>query len=102
MIQRPPTSTLFPTTTRFRSPAGITPQAEERLADGLAQAANVSGIARAAGRSYTLHATGHTGRIATRRLQKFRKRSEGHTPEFQSRQYLFCRFQLEKQKTDNS
>jgi GTP-binding protein EngB required for normal cell division len=54
-------------------PAGITPQAEERLADGLAQAANVSGIARAAGKSYTLHATGHTGWIATRWLQKFRK-----------------------------
>jgi hypothetical protein len=54
-------------------PAGITRDAEERLADGLAQAANVSGIARAAGKSYTLHATAHTGWIATRWLQKFRK-----------------------------
>lgn len=54
-------------------PAGITEQAQERLTDGLAQAANVPGIARAAGKSYALHATGHTGWIATRWLLKFRK-----------------------------
>lgn len=54
-------------------PAGITPESEDRLTDGLAQAANVPGIARAAGRSYALHAAGHTGWIATRWLLKFRK-----------------------------
>ncbi|MFI7482926.1 dynamin family protein [Kocuria sp. M1R5S2] len=54
-------------------PAGITEEAQERLAGGLAQAANVAGIARAAGRSYALHAAGHTGWIATRWLLKFRK-----------------------------
>ncbi|GEO94147.1 GTPase [Kocuria turfanensis] len=54
-------------------PAGITPESEDRLTDGLAQAANVPGIARAAGKSYALHAAGHTGWIATRWLLKFRK-----------------------------
>jgi GTPase Era involved in 16S rRNA processing len=54
-------------------PAGITEPAQERLTDGLAQAANVPGIARAAGRSYALHAAGHTGWIPTRWLLKFRK-----------------------------
>ncbi|MCD1145615.1 50S ribosome-binding GTPase [Kocuria sp. LUK] len=54
-------------------PAGITAEAEDRLTDGLERAANTAGIARAAGRSYTLHATAHTGWIATRWLQRFRK-----------------------------
>src|SRR5690606_40040405 len=49
-------------------PAGITEAAQERLADGLAQAANVPAIARAAGR-----------------------RSEEHTSELQSRENLVCR-----------
>ncbi|MFI7584705.1 GTPase [Kocuria sp. M1N1S27] len=55
------------------APAGITEDAQERLTDGLAQAANVPGIARAAGKSYALHAAGHTGWIATRWLLRFRK-----------------------------
>ena len=54
-------------------PAGITEPAQERLTDGLAQAANVPGIARAAGRSYALHAAEHTGWIPTRWLLRFRK-----------------------------
>src|SRR3712207_7235806 len=80
MIRRPPRSTLFPYTTLFRSaragcrPAGLTsadhrvplPRQERRM------------------RAVTFH-----GRDDVRR-------SEEHTSELQSRQYLVCRLLLEK------
>src|SRR3712207_8180891 len=80
MIRRPPRSTLFPYTTLFRSDA-------QRIAER-------AGTARArelvmTGRLYdaeTLHAWGVVIRV----------RSEEHTSELQSRQYLVCRLLLEK------
>src|SRR3712207_7973955 len=75
MIRRPPRSTLFPYTTLFRSDP-------EEL---------------------------HDMRVATRRLRAAlklykevlpkRARSEEHTSELQSRQYLVCRLLLEKKNT---
>src|SRR3712207_8792903 len=89
MIRRPPRSTLFPYTTLFRSsvhhtsflwalchelvlslrPTGWWPLAEQ---------------ARPCGRS--------------RRSKRALLRSEEHTSELQSRQYLVCRLLLEKKK----
>src|SRR3712207_6941556 len=102
MIRRPPRSTLFPYTTLFRSrlPDGW------RHGDGLLRAHTVGrGPLRVGG--VLLRGTGH-GRTARRqgldgacaRCPR-RRRSEEHTSELQSRQYLVCRLLLEKKKKDN-
>src|SRR3712207_9006083 len=96
MIRRPPRSTLFPYTTLFRSAAildfphrgnvghkiglrGKLHQSAEELAD-------------------------HTGRPEVAghgwiQRQRIAPRSEEHTSELQSRQYLVCRLLLEKTKS---
>src|SRR5438045_4516654 len=77
MIRRPPTSTLFPYTTLFRSgtaaPDARTPEAGGRR--GHAQAPR------------------RAGRLADRP-----HRSEEHTSELQSLRHLVCRLLLEKKK----
>src|SRR3712207_7572661 len=84
MIRRPPRSTLFPYTTLFRS----------RLLRPLPRA----GGARAGRFVGGDHARG--GRIAGRHAPApLRHRSEEHTSELPSRQYLVCRLLLEKKKT---
>src|SRR3712207_7091145 len=80
MIRRPPRSTLFPYTTLFRSgPA-------ERVEEGVVQALFVAHPAR----------EGREGRVCA--LVAVDQRSEEHTSELQSRQYLVCRLLLEKKK----
>src|SRR3712207_7660197 len=85
MIRRPPRSTLFPYTTLFRSPS----RGPSREAG-----AQRSGDARARERR-----RGRTGRRYSREAGGRRLRSEEHTSELQSRQYLVCRLLLEKKKT---
>src|SRR3712207_7548122 len=93
MIRRPPRSTLFPYTTLFRSrsavhqpgPAGDT--RPERPAAG------------GAGREDHLLAAGHPLGLAA--VHSGDERSEEHTSELQSRQYLVCRLLLEKKNTHN-
>src|SRR3712207_7476633 len=92
MIRRPPRSTLFPYTTLFRSieyageAAGLdaTPITRSFLAGLLknmsARANIVNALVIAAERGIAV-------------------RSEEHTSELQSRQYLVCRLLLEKKKT---
>src|SRR3712207_8878366 len=85
MIRRPPRSTLFPYTTLFRSREGAL-----RRAHGAAAA-----------RGGRLHA-GARGGLLRRRAPPGRggllqgARSEEHTSELQSRQYLVCRLLLVK------
>src|SRR5258707_2565439 len=69
MIRRPPRSTLFPYTTLFRS---LLDELQSTLAHG----------------------------TVARRVETLRgvTRSEEHTSELQSRQYLVCRLLLEKKK----
>src|SRR5258707_8844105 len=77
MIRRPPRSTLFPYTTLFRSP---------RVRRG-------GRAARGGGRQRDL------ARARPRSVRDAaRQRSEEHTSELQSRQYLVCRLLLEKKK----
>src|SRR3712207_8647637 len=83
MIRRPPRSTLFPYTTLFRS-------ARRALGD-LEQAA-VGGPAAVLG--------DRLGEDVRRRVGRRVDRSEEHTSELQSRQYLVCRLLLEKKKKD--
>src|SRR3712207_7583339 len=97
MIRRPPRSTLFPYTTLFRSRFPLYRcEADWRRC--------VGGADRAVGQSWYHIACFSTGR----RNQRFSalsssawkrgSRSEEHTSELQSRQYLVCRLLLEKKK----
>src|SRR3712207_7513474 len=88
MIRRPPRSTLFPYTTLFRSP-GAEP------ADGL----DVEGELGHPGREGPVVLLGQDGR---RHQHGDLLRSEEHTSELQSRQYLVCRLLLEKKKKNNN
>src|SRR3712207_9293935 len=78
MIRRPPRSTLFPYTTLFRS-------RPFRRCDG-------RGSARPDSRSTARPRQGF------RQTARSYERSEEHTSELQSRQYLVCRLLLEKKK----
>src|SRR3712207_8679412 len=88
MMRRPPRSTLFPYTTLFRS---VEPDALG--ADGIGvQVGQRRGVAG----GVPLLAVGRAGLAADAGVQVDDQRSEEHTPELQSRQYLVCRLLLEK------
>src|SRR3712207_9523580 len=84
MIRRPPRSTLFPYTTLFRSGA------EDRRGERVERRLRLVGHARG-GRGHRLLV-----QRGAPRLHRGRQRSEEHTSELQSRQYLVCRLLLEK------
>src|SRR3712207_7754161 len=90
MIRRPPRSTLFPYTTLFRSHRGRTGGAGVRLDLLLRHPLDGRGehVIAGPGGAY------RTGTVLTR------DRSEEHTSELQSRQYLVCRLLLEKKKKE--
>src|SRR3712207_8778497 len=85
MIRRPPRSTLFPYTTLFRSLRSSRRNRRRRVV-GTRPPALCLGNAPAPVRKRRTR-----GRICLRR-------SEEHTSELQSRQYLVCRLLLEKKK----
>src|SRR3712207_2497623 len=87
MIRRPPRSTLFPYTTLFRSFRDAAPMAQEQVCWPLVVWA--SRWPRAATRLW------HPSSSISRSPQRA-SRSEEHTSELQSRQYLVCRLLLEK------
>src|SRR3712207_7696513 len=93
MIRRPPRSTLFPYTTLFRSghlTDGVAGQVGGRVAKPAAAVVAVDDDPR-----HSVRASQHLGRA---RDVALRGRSEEHTSELQSRQYLVCRLLLEKKK----
>src|SRR3712207_8451916 len=81
MIRRPPRSTLFPYTTLFRS--------DERVLQGMAEMDRAR--RQPAG-------TREPDVVGPQHLEHLGPRSEEHTSELQSRQYLVCRLLLEKKK----
>src|SRR3712207_7454704 len=87
MIRRPPRSTLFPYTTLFRSTRSAFSGRTSRLA------ARPLSVAATKCRSMA----GSLGGRAEPQVPGLR-RSEEHTSELQSRQYLVCRLLLEKKK----
>src|SRR3712207_7424550 len=93
MIRRPPRSTLFPYTTLFRSLERhyLTCNRGHRAAS---LATITTSIARGPGRH--TERPDHEGPAAS--TSAGRDRSEEHTSELQSRQYLVCRLLLEKKK----
>src|SRR3712207_6945958 len=88
MIRRPPRSTLFPYTTLFRSRDTIVELARRTAHDVFVPFTIGGGIASVADAQAVLDAG--ADKVA---------RSEEHTSELQSRQYLVCRLLLEKKKT---
>src|SRR3712207_8870437 len=88
MIRRPPRSTLFPYTTLFRSVGKYASTLRMHL-----QMRAVMSL-RAL---YVVNRLG-PGTEYTRHMAGFGLRSEEHTSELQSRQYLVCRLLLEKKK----
>src|SRR3712207_8775763 len=89
MIRRPPRSTLFPYTTLFRSNG-----------QGLCEAHNIAkeapGWRARPGPGPAGHRDIHTIETITPTGHVYTSRSEEHTSELQSRQYLVCRLLLEK------
>src|SRR3712207_8986189 len=95
MIRRPPRSTLFPYTTLFRSPRGAAAH-ERRLAVRAGAQGDVRGGDLLLADVPGPRAPRRGGRSGPHRRR--RARSEEHTSELQSRQYLVCRLLLEKKK----
>src|SRR3712207_8207174 len=95
MIRRPPRSTLFPYTTLFRS----------------RRVATMSGRARCSKKLLANATSTEPGLTPSRSDEEvvntvtpgpaYRTRSEEHTSELQSRQYLVCRLLLEKKKKNS-
>src|SRR5258707_6919229 len=83
MIRRPPRSTLFPYTTLFRSHVAV--HQDDGVAGRLRQPRGEGGLMAPVARQFDDN--------------DMRVRSEEHTSELQSRQYLVCRLLLEKKKT---
>src|SRR3712207_7856450 len=90
MIRRPPRSTLFPYTTLFRSDVA---KRLRRLPAELPQVHLVLGQEEAAA-----VALGEVEDVVDQGAEPRDRRSEEHTSELQSRQYLVCRLLLEKKK----
>src|SRR3712207_9343585 len=101
MIRRPPRSTLFPYTTLFRSvpgrllPLGRDGDDDEVVLEALGRAEAVKGVGHCStGSASTFGAWFDVPGPSLRprpRLVLARTRSEEHTSELQSRQYLVCR-----------
>src|SRR3712207_8720243 len=99
MIRRPPRSTLFPYTTLFRSCArrynssgGISERSANRNLVRYRSGPMRKSLRARGRRSFESHAPQDSS------AETALSRSEEHTSELQSRQYLVCRLLLEKKK----
>src|SRR3712207_8960074 len=102
MIRRPPRSTLFPYTTLFRSLVPRRARALQRSPDDLLVEALPVGVPGVEERDAEVQRAGDqavgilVGAPPVRAQRPGPERSEEHTSELQSRQYLVCRLLLEK------
>src|SRR3712207_8561572 len=91
MIRRPPRSTLFPYTTLFRSEfLEHVSRMGERLRGALEQ--------MIPNHDHLFESVRGIGLMLGVKMKTDSRRSEEHTSELQSRQYLVCRLLLEKKK----
>src|SRR3712207_7064104 len=95
MIRRPPRSTLFPYTTLFRSEVDADPATERLITDDPEDDRNDERTELRGGHRELRE---RSRWIASARDEL--SRSEEHTSELQSRQYLVCRLLLEKKNTN--
>src|SRR5438445_5087342 len=94
MIRRPPRSTLFPYTTLFRSAASI--EVLTRLGKELRTAFEKE--SRISSAIFQTEDAKEGPKAFAEKRPPVWQRSEEHTSELQSRQYLVCRLLLEKKK----
>src|SRR3712207_7235305 len=97
MIRRPPRSTLFPYTTLFRSLV----RGVDNLARDDVRGPLVETVAHYLNNHHDLQSF-RTRNKSEALSAEVNRRSEEHTSELQSRQYLVCRLLLEKKKTRHS
>src|SRR3712207_6941319 len=95
MIRRPPRSTLFPYTTLFRSYLGAVgwPTVPDHV--------SLWGLLLPIRRGFDQYVNLRPARLL-RGVESPLARSEEHTSELQSRQYLVCRLLLEKKKNNTN
>src|SRR3712207_8074489 len=101
MIRRPPRSTLFPYTTLFRSKARVGSYVRgqghsNRITRMIAETASMEFVTTATETEALLLEANLIKQLKPR----YNVRSEEHTSELQSRQYLVCRLLLEKKKSN--
>src|SRR3712207_8322504 len=100
MIRRPPRSTLFPYTTLFRSHDPRHEESQELLREDSSRGTQETrGGQESVARRHRLR---HRYPDACRAPAQLARRSEEHTSELQSRQYLVCRLLLEKKNEDEA
>src|SRR3712207_8665008 len=99
MIRRPPRSTLFPYTTLFRSREDQDAEVLDRDRAALVVQTDADLVDEVGGEELGLQQR-HGGLLGSPGLWlvSLGGRSEEHTSELQSRQYLVCRLLLEKKK----
>src|SRR3712207_7091109 len=101
MIRRPPRSTLFPYTTLFRSDFEFRKHSHSVLLTQIPLAIGAVLVSPVLHLVYRLVALALFTAVARRAPMKVAyNRSEEHTSELQSRQYLVCRLLLEKKKNN--
>src|SRR3712207_8037677 len=94
MIRRPPRSTLFPYTTLFRSQDAIRARLRQKI---IAATDSLFMDIHKQQPAYKASVPGCL--VSSFNASPITSRSEEHTSELQSRQYLVCRLLLEKKKT---
>src|SRR3712207_7838954 len=98
MIRRPPRSTLFPYTTLFRSLWCLLEHVAPIADDARRAAIEADLLAWVAARNRVTTPAALADRVRRVVTRSNARRSEEHTSELQSRQYLVCRLLLEKKK----
>src|SRR3712207_6928095 len=103
MIRRPPRSTLFPYTTLFRSVRKLDNGRYEKICIGTTTSARMVRFTEPLGEQYGVRAICGKGGFPDEAIEPMQRlgmvyfaivggaRSEEHTSELQSRQYLVCR-----------
>src|SRR3712207_8990915 len=94
MIRRPPRSTLFPYTTLFRSDLVVI----DMIMPGQDGPDVMAFLHSMTSRPSILAISGGNSDVSAEDALRLARRSEEHTSELQSRQYLVCRLLLEKKK----
>src|SRR3712207_8313413 len=98
MIRRPPRSTLVPYTTLFRSPTPALPRSIHPRPPTASALVSFLSFTSSRPRERVLPSTTESQQPCNGTGRGVGGRSEEHTSELQSRQYLVCRLLLEKKK----
>src|SRR3712207_7808875 len=102
MIRRPPRSTLFPYTTLFRSRQGAPGRRRRLVRPRRGVRRGDEAVPQGPDAALSVRGAGQGGRPPAAGRRAPVRRSEEHTSELQSRQYLVCRLLLEKKKKYNT